>query len=116
MAPSEFVYDTAFPEPGLSQTIREIQSRMESDKDIIGIDSDKGLAATLHEVTIVAKIMYHFGVDEDDIPARMADMGMGDFYERMRTAGVCEDLFIRISRRDPNETRPFSFNFRYDRK
>ncbi|KAJ7225325.1 hypothetical protein GGX14DRAFT_556128 [Mycena pura] len=108
---SKFVYDTAFPEQGLSQALLDIvRPRIEVDKEIIGTN---GLSATLHEVTLVAQVLYHFGVDEDDIPARMADMGMLEFYERMIAAGCCEGLYEYVPRRSRDETRPFDLYSRW---
>ncbi|KAJ7225337.1 hypothetical protein GGX14DRAFT_638136 [Mycena pura] len=101
---SKFIYDTVFPEQGLAQAMLHIvRPCIEEEKKIIGTESDNGLAATLHEVTLVAKVLYHFGVDEDDIPARMEDMGMLEFYERMIAAGCCEERvsewFVDVRRR-----------------
>ncbi|KAF7347680.1 hypothetical protein MVEN_01525100 [Mycena venus] len=104
---SQFTYETAFPEPGLSQALLELRPRIQKDKEIIGTKYDQGLSATLHEVSLVAKVLYHFGVDEDDIPVRLKDMGMSEFYDRMYAAGCCEVLFEDIPRRNHNETRPF---------
>lgn len=62
-------YDTLFPEQGPTQALLNIVRPREKDREIIGTKLDNGLSATLHEVTLVAQVLYHFRSRRGRLPS-----------------------------------------------
>ncbi|KAJ6591559.1 hypothetical protein DFH09DRAFT_1273471 [Mycena vulgaris] len=108
---ASFSYHSDFPEPGLSKALLETQGIIQADK--LSIGQMLKAAGVIYEVTVVGQILYHFGVPEYAMEARMKALGMHLQYKEIVTRARL--LVDRVPRRDSSDTRCVNFREqRYD--
>jgi hypothetical protein len=90
-----FIWQTAFPEPGLSAALADYKDQTDDD------DADSHVAVC--HVIMARNIMHHFGVPQEAVGERMRVMGMATVWASLLKY---EKLFISdVPRREAGDTR-----------
>ncbi|KAJ7442500.1 hypothetical protein B0H11DRAFT_2093926, partial [Mycena galericulata] len=100
--PSDFRWETSFPEPGLDEALLQARDILYALQEIKPTQQ-RTLINVVDEVTFVRQVFYHYWVAEDQVDARMEVMGMHRHWRAIQVVTNVEFLLVGVPRRDPED-------------